>query len=150
MSAICIEGRNNYSRGAIQRDFADGIRELDMENAQEEDPDQFNPEDQIRDYDEVARSLPVFCVSSRAFQKLSGRLLRDSNVSGFRSADETEIPQLQAHCKKLTEGGRAANCRAFLTNFSQLLTSLSLWASNDGSGVNLSDAQYVSFQFEDL
>lgn len=36
MSAICIAGRNDYSRGAIQRDFADGIRELDMENAQEE------------------------------------------------------------------------------------------------------------------
>src|SRR5882724_11628542 len=87
-SALCIEGRNNYSRGAIQRDFADGIRELDMESAQEEDPDQFNPDEQLRDYDEVARSLPVFCVSSRAYQKLRGRLQRDNKVPGFRSAEE--------------------------------------------------------------
>ncbi|KAH7416967.1 Dynamin family-domain-containing protein [Cadophora sp. MPI-SDFR-AT-0126] len=144
MSAICIAGRNEYSKGAIQRDFADGIRELDMESAQEEDPDQFNPEDDLRDYDEVARSLPVFCVSSRAYQKIQGRLQRDKAVPGFRTAEETEIPQLQAHCKKLTEAGRASNCRNFLTNLSQLLNSLGLWASNDGTGLNLTDAQLAA------
>jgi hypothetical protein len=103
------------------------IRELDMESAQEEDPDKFNPDEELRDYSEVARSLPVFCVSSRAYQKLQGRLQRDNKVPGFRSAQETEIPQLQAHCKKLTEAGRASNCRSFLTQFSQNLTSLRLW-----------------------
>jgi hypothetical protein len=115
-----------------------------MESAQEEDPDQFNPEEDLRDYVEVARSLPVFCVSSRAYQKLRGRLQRDNKVPGFRSAEETEIPQLQAHCKKLTEAGRASNCRAFLTNLSQLLNSLRLWASNDGTGVNLTDARLAA------
>ena len=114
-----------------------------MESAQEEDPDQFNPDEQLRDY-EVSRSLPVFCVSSRAYQKLRGRLQRDNKVPGFRSAEETEIPQLQAHCKKLTEAGRASNCRAFLTNLSQTLNSLRLWASNDGTGINLSDAQLAA------
>ncbi|KAH6709607.1 Dynamin family-domain-containing protein [Leptodontidium sp. MPI-SDFR-AT-0119] len=144
MSAICIAGRNNYSKGAIQRDFADGIRELDMESAQEEDPDRFNPEDDLRDYDEVARSLPVFCVSSRAYQKIQGRLQRDKAVPGFRTAEETEIPQLQAHCKKLTEAGRASNCRNYLTNLSQLLNSLGLWASNDGIGLNLTDVELAA------
>ncbi|KAK0126069.1 hypothetical protein ONS95_007689 [Cadophora gregata] len=144
MSAICIAGRNDYSKGAIQRDFADGIRELDMESAQEEDPDRFNPENDLRDYDEVARSLPVFCVSSRAYQKIKGRLQRDKAVPGFRTAEETEIPQLQVHCKKLTEAGRASNCRNFLTNLSQLLNSLGLWASNDGTGLNLTDAQLAA------
>jgi hypothetical protein len=116
MSAVCIEGRNKYSKGAIQQDFAAGIRELDQENAQEEDEDNFDPTAEMRDYEEVARSLPVFCCSSRAYQKMSGRLQRDSKVPGFRSIKETEIPQLQQHCKKLTEGVRASNCRRFLTN----------------------------------
>jgi hypothetical protein len=116
----------------------------DRESAQEEDPDQFNPDEQLRDYDEVARSLPVFCVSSRAYQKLRGRLQRDNKVPGFRSAEETEIPQLQAHCKMLTEAGRASNCRAFLTKFCQNLTSLRLWASNDGTGLTLTDAQLAA------
>lgn len=84
--------------------------------------------------------LQVFCCSARAYQQLSGRLQRDSTVPGFRSMEETEIPQLQQHCKRLTEGVRASNCRRFLTNFSQLMNSLSFWASDDGTGLNISDA----------
>jgi hypothetical protein len=34
-----------------------------MENAQKEDEENFDPEEDIRDYDKVARSLPVFCCS---------------------------------------------------------------------------------------
>ncbi|CZR50756.1 uncharacterized protein PAC_00630 [Phialocephala subalpina] len=144
ISAVCIAGRNKYSKGAIQRDFADGIRELDQEAAQEEDPDQFDPEKELRDYDEVANSLPVFCVSSRAYQKVQGRLQRDKDVPGFRSAEETEVPQLQGHCKKLTEAGRASNCRVFLTNLCQFLNSLGLWATNDGTGLKLTDTQLAA------
>ncbi|KAF8866379.1 hypothetical protein BDZ45DRAFT_639507 [Acephala macrosclerotiorum] len=144
ISAVCIEGRNKYSKGAIQRDFADGIRELDQEAAQEEDPDQFDPDKELRDYDEVASSLPVFCVSSRAYQKVQGRLRHDKDVPGFRSAEETEIPQLQAHCKKLTEAGRASNCRVFLTNLYNVLNSLSLWATNDDTGLKLTDTQLAA------
>lgn len=73
-SALCFAGRNHYSKAAIQQDFDAGIRELDQENAEEEDPDNFDPQGEIRDYDEVARTLPVFCVSSRAYQKLCGRM----------------------------------------------------------------------------
>ncbi|KAI7365368.1 hypothetical protein KC328_g18655, partial [Hortaea werneckii] len=104
-SALCIAGRNAYSRDAIRNDSAAGIRELDQENAEEEDPEHFNPEEDLRDYDEVARNLLVFCVSSRAYQKLSGRLKKDKDVPGFEDVQQTEMPQLQAHCKKLTENG---------------------------------------------
>ncbi|KAJ9637247.1 hypothetical protein H2199_007533 [Coniosporium tulheliwenetii] len=144
ISAVCIAGRNRYSKGAIQQDFAAGIKELDQENAMEENEATFNPEEDLRDYDEVARSLPVFCVSSRAYQKLSGRLQRDEDVPGFKTLEETEIPQLQAHCLKLTESGRITSCRRFLSSFSQLTNSMGLWASNDGSGLQLSDTQMRS------
>ncbi|KAK5681112.1 hypothetical protein LTS10_006873 [Elasticomyces elasticus] len=136
MSAICIRGRNEYSRDAIRQDFADGIQELDQENAEEEDPDAFDPTEDIRDYEQVARDLPVFCVSSRAYQKLEGRFKKDKDVPGFESKDQTEIPQLQIHCKKLTENGRQAGCRRFLNSLTQFLTSLGLWSSDDGSGKN--------------
>ncbi|KZL84766.1 tat pathway signal sequence [Colletotrichum incanum] len=134
VKSICIQGRNEYSKGAIQRDFAMGIKELDQEAAIEEDEQTFNPDEDIRDYDEVARNLPVFCVSSRAYQKMRGRLQRDDfNNDGFHDVDETEIPQLQHHAKKLTEGSRAANCRRFLNDLRQLLNSMKMWAANDGS-----------------
>lgn len=141
MAALCISGRNAYSKGAIQQDFAAGIKELDQELAAEEDEENFNPDVETRDYEEVARSLPVFCVSSRGYQKLQGRLQKDPSVPGFKSVEETEIPQLQAHCKKLTEAGRAANCKRFLNNFSQLLNSLTMWASSDGTGLHLTADQ---------
>ncbi|KAL9025304.1 MAG: hypothetical protein Q9196_005847, partial [Gyalolechia fulgens] len=141
MSAMCIAGRNQYSKGAIQQDFAAGIKEIDQEIAAEEDEENFNPDTEVRDYDEVARSLPVFCVSSRGYQKLQGRFRKDPPVPGFTNIEETEIPALQAHCGKLTETGRAANCRAFINKLSSLLNSLTIWASSDGTGANLTKEQ---------
>ncbi|KAL9037208.1 MAG: hypothetical protein Q9214_005802, partial [Letrouitia sp. 1 TL-2023] len=141
ISAICISGRNQYSKGAIQQDYAAGIKELDQELAAEDDEENFNPDTEFRDYEEVARSLPVFCVSSRGYQKLQGRLRKDAPVLGFKAIENTEIPQLQKHCMKLTEAGRSADCRRFVNNLSQLLNSLSLWASNDGTGANMTNEQ---------
>ncbi|EME49943.1 hypothetical protein DOTSEDRAFT_50105 [Dothistroma septosporum NZE10] len=141
LSAMCIKGRNEYSRGAIQQDFAAGIRDLDQENAADEDPNNFNPDEDIRDYDEVARGLSVFCVSSRAYQKLCGRLKKDTAVAGFTRAEETEIPALQDHVKRLTIKGRQAGCRRFLNSLTSLMSSLALWASDDGTGVKLSSQQ---------
>ncbi|MCJ1312890.1 hypothetical protein MMC25_006566 [Agyrium rufum] len=141
ISRDCIEGRNGYSKGAIQQDFASGIKELDQELAEEADEENFNPENEIRDYDEVARSLSVFCVSSRGYQKLKGRLTKDPDVPGFKAVEETEIPQLQEHFRKLTETGRTETCKRFLINFGQLLNSMTLWASSDGRGMNMSKDQ---------
>lgn len=141
LSAMCISGRNQYSKGAIQQDFAAGIRELDQEIAAEEDEENFNPDNDVRDYEEVAHSLPVFCVSSRGYQKLCGRLEKDAEVTGFTTKEQTEIPLLQAHCEKLTETGRSANCRTFLNKLSQLLNSMTIWASSDGTGANMTAEQ---------
>ncbi|KAJ4348698.1 uncharacterized protein N0V89_010076 [Didymosphaeria variabile] len=137
--AICIEGRNKYSKGAIQQDFAAGIKELDQEAAVEADEAAFNPDEELRDYEEVASSLPVFCVSSRAYQKMCGRLKKDEAVPGFRTQEETEIPQLKTHCMSLTESGRIQNCRTFLLNLCSNLTTFFLWASNDGTGLKMTD-----------
>ena len=142
--AMCIGGRNDWSRKHIREDFADGIKELDQENAAEDDPDNFDPDEDTRDYDEVARSLPVFCVSARAYQKLCGRLQKDGSVGGFASRHETEIPQLQDHCRKLAESGREAGCKNFLNGMSQLLSSLALWTSDDGGGQQMSTQQRMS------
>ncbi|KAK5950264.1 hypothetical protein OHC33_008733 [Knufia fluminis] len=141
ISTECIAGRNNYSRDAIKQDFAAGIKELDQEIAEEEDAANFDPEEDIRDYDEVAASLPVFCVSSRAYQKMCGRFKKDKHVLGFETLEATEIPALQKHCSKLTEANREAACKRFLNSMNALLNSLRLWSSSDGSSANLTDDQ---------
>lgn len=83
----------------------------------------------------------MFCVFSRGYQELTGRLRKDPHVSRFTTVEETGIPQLQAHCEKLTDSGRLANCRAFNNKLSQLLNSLTLWAASDGTGANMTAEQ---------
>lgn len=73
-------------------------------------------------------------MSSRAYQQLRGRLKKDNfSNDGFKSVEDTEVPQLQEHAKKMTVAGRALNSRVLLNDMSQLLTSMKLWADNDGT-----------------
>ncbi|OAP64869.1 hypothetical protein AYL99_00841 [Fonsecaea erecta] len=141
--ACCIAYRNERSRDAIRQDYAAGILELDQELAEEEDAASFDPEVRTRDYDEVARKLPVFCVSSRAYQKLKGRLPQDATPPGFKHIDETELPALQAHCVQMTAPARQAYCRKILSNIFHYLNSLRLWASNASQANNLTGLRSV-------
>jgi len=84
----CIAERNKYSTGAIQQDFAAGLRELDLEATEERDGENFDPNIDQRDYEEVANSLPVFCVSSRGYQKLQGRLKKDGDPPVFKDIEQ--------------------------------------------------------------
>lgn len=141
IASYCILARNEYSAGAIQNDFASGLEELDREAAEDAGGENFDPEAQLRDYTEVANQLPVFCVSSRGYQKLRGRLRKDGDPPVFQNIEQTGIPALQAHCEKLTEEGRTMTARRFLTNLSQLCNSLSLWSTSDGTASHLSEDQ---------
>lgn len=131
ISRICISGRNDYARLAIQRDFAAGIKELDQEIAIEEDIWKFDPSEEYRDYDEIGRALPVFCVSARAYQKLCGHYEIDADVAGFKTQEGTEIPQLQKHCREIALCPQIQSACAFLSNVSRQLITLSLWAKRD-------------------
>ena len=90
------------------------------------------------------------------YQKLKGRFRKDPPVAGFSNIIETGVPALQAHCEMLTEAGREANCRAFLNKLNQLLNSLTLWASSDRTGANLTkeqktkEARFLSKSLEGL
>lgn len=130
MRAFCIRSRSEYAKNSIKKGFAMGIKELDEERAIEEDEAHFDPAKEIRDYGKVARDLPVFCVSARAYQKLAGRFEKDAvQIIGFTAPDETEIPQLQEHAKSLTESGRMNISRLFLNELRHLLNSMKLWTS---------------------
>ncbi|KAI4596491.1 hypothetical protein KJ359_005245 [Pestalotiopsis sp. 9143b] len=125
IKAVCVRTRNDHSRRAIREDFARGIKELDQDSMNDAD---FDPEDDARDYDDVAVSLPVFCTSSFAYQTLSGRFRQDGTTPGFSNLQETEIPQLQDHAIFLTRAARSDTARRFLELFFQQLNSLSIWA----------------------
>lgn len=128
--ALCIRERNRLSKQQIQTDFAAGIREIDDQLAYEKDPNNFDPTENVRDYKAVSENLPVFCVSSRAYQKLCGRLVRDTDVHGFPDVESTSIPQLQEHCRKLIFKTRKGTSERFLTSLSALLNTCLLSVRN--------------------
>jgi hypothetical protein len=110
--------------------YANELCRLDQEAAIEEDEDEFDPDEELRDYDSLAKELPVFCASGRVYQKLCGRLKKDRvNADGFEAPDDTEIPQLRTHGRKLAELGRKHTNRAFLNEFLQVLQSVNIWAA---------------------
>lgn len=139
---IAIAARNKWSTARIRNDYAAGIRELDQDCAEEADGDNFDPSASNRDYRHVADSLPVFCISSRAYQALNGRFDEmDAQNMGYNTLAETGIPQLIAHCIKMTELNRIARNRSFMGEVTNLLLSLSLWSSGDNASRKLSAEQ---------
>lgn len=162
---LCVEGRNEYSRAAIRKDFAMGIREsvresvspgfpfralltcnpgsrFDQQDVEAQDPENFDPEVDQRDYDAIAADLPVYCVSSRAFQNLCGRLPHDKfDPSGFPSVEDTEVPALQDHAGVLTEKARAALARRWLHGFAKLIYSMIIWSGNHATQATLTDSE---------
>lgn len=80
-----------------------------------------------RDYDLVAKSLPVFSISSKAYQQLERGLDQCVNpVSGFINTEDTGIPALQAHTKALTMEDQIRKYKSFLTDFLTVLSSLAV------------------------
>ncbi|KAK4165396.1 hypothetical protein QBC43DRAFT_343802 [Cladorrhinum sp. PSN259] len=121
--SACIKYRNEYSRPAIQTQFANGIREIDVDNAAQ-DPDSFDPQYAERDYEQIAQKLPVFCVSSKAYQKLSGRLEKDDPIAGFFNLGDTEMPALMEHARHIVAETHAAAFRRFLRDLCRFFNSL--------------------------
>ncbi|PWY95777.1 hypothetical protein BO94DRAFT_562395 [Aspergillus sclerotioniger CBS 115572] len=123
----CIEARNKFSKTQIKRDFALEVQSMDQEA--EDDDTEAQARAPSQDYEELEKNLPVFCVSTRAYQGLRGRPDMVKVVGGFSQLEETEIPLLQRHCLKLTEKAREGSSRRFLTQLNQLLQSMLLWSS---------------------
>ena len=107
-----------------------------MDDERDEDDETFGTIVLHRDYKALADQLEVFCVSSRAFQKLQGRS-GDDKVAGFEELEDTQIPQLQQHAIAVTEDSRLHHNRAFLSQKVGALNTITLWASSNGMGFAL-------------
>ncbi len=111
---------------------------MDLQNEAEADEGS-GPKLFQRDYREIAKKLPVFCVSSKAYQKLSGRLKNDERIIGFPHIEDTEIPALQVHALSIAHQMRAATCRRFLGDLGRFLTSLHLQVIQSDQPLKLAD-----------
>jgi len=94
---------------------------LDQDVAEQRDGEDFDPSSLARDYEVLAEMLPVFCVSGKAFQKMSGNFKEDDEVSGFPDVEDTEIPALKRHARDITKSMRAVALRTFFNDVNQYL-----------------------------
>lgn len=144
--AIAIVTRNEKTSERIRHDFKRGYKGLVQASDSE-----YTVADRVRnaqDVEDIGQRLHVFMVSSAAYQIIRSKdrgedhtrrrndakddtvpqLLGDCS-KGFSDVATTEIPQLQEHCRRLTDEAREKAYRRFLADTLQFLASLQLWAS---------------------
>ncbi|KAL1740588.1 hypothetical protein HDZ31DRAFT_85351 [Schizophyllum fasciatum] len=121
-NAYCSKKRSEYSRGTLKEDFRLGMKDLDDAVAEEKDPDNFDPTQNIRDYDAI--DLPVFTASSRDYVRLKNIVKGDGDPSCFDNVDDTGIPALQQWCHKLTLSSRETSAQRLLEHLRTFVTSI--------------------------
>lgn len=95
--------------------------------AGEDDPESFDPDSDTKNYQETGDQLPVFCVSSRGYQHQCGIVVQKNKAyPGFRTLEDTQIPQLKAHARDIVREMRISGCQDFLGSLAHCLTSLKL------------------------
>ncbi|KAF6817123.1 hypothetical protein CSOJ01_02543 [Colletotrichum sojae] len=138
----CIQGRNNYSREEIQKDFACGLKEFDDELLAEQENGQEQQQQQNKtNYDEIRKSLPVFCVSSRGYQQLRGRMKEDQRVVGFSSLEDTQVLELRKHTLELAASVQDSCLRRHIQQVNRLLRGMDLFLSGDDPLLKMSEAE---------
>ncbi|KAK1977590.1 hypothetical protein LZ30DRAFT_784770 [Colletotrichum cereale] len=124
----CIQKRNKLSSDAVRRHLAKSFKDLDRYDATTE-PDQADA--CPRDYEDMSRQTPVFCTSSRLYQEMHGISLSGNDwTPGYETEDDTGIPQLQAHARKMTEELRITKQKEVLTGICQMLNSIAIWVQD--------------------
>lgn len=132
LSAIAIRRRNQTSAHSIQRTlhlFAENGQEQPASEGQTSTPTPAEP----------PPTCPVFCVSAKAYEQLSGRD-RSERLPGFSTKYDTQIPQLREHCLSASLNAREEHERQFFESLTNFKDELRAWAL-DTSPERAIDAQ---------
>lgn len=121
-NAFCSLKRSEFSRDVLKEDFRVGLKDLDDAAAEERDPENFNPNANLRDYDAI--DLPVFTCSSRDYVRLKGQVQGDGEASCFTNVNDTGVPDLQRWCHQLTVSSRERAARNFLSHLNAFAKSI--------------------------
>ncbi|KAF8974240.1 hypothetical protein BDZ97DRAFT_1945601 [Flammula alnicola] len=129
-NAFCSLKRSEFSRDVLKEDFRVGLKDLDDAAAEERDPENFNPNSNLRDYDAI--DLPVFTCSSRDYVRLKGQVNGDGGASCFSNVEDTGIPELQKWCHQLTISSRERAARTFMMHIKAFAQSIQSYVQGIG------------------
>jgi hypothetical protein len=140
IEGACIMARNERSKADIRETYAESIREIDQDLAEQKGSKNIGASPNTRDYKAIAEALPVFCVSSTVHQLCRGRLEEDRrNRIGFVQEMETGIPELQAHCDHTAKSKHVTSLQSYLAKYSSLVASLTARLISQGGGEGVAD-----------
>lgn len=143
-NAMCLRVRGDMIKKAIRAEVAKDIKQIDEQFRSRSGETEGELID-YRDYAQVARDLPVFVVSSKAYQVLSGHQQDDKfAIRGFLDIEDTELPTLQEHCRSLAFRARELTCKRTLTQTDMALTSIIMWTGHGGTREALSPQEMES------
>lgn len=148
-----IETRNAVVAMKARQQYSIKLRRLDQE-AMEDDDVQLVRLKSRQEYDEAAKQLNVFCVSNRAYLLLISPT--DKTTNGFDTEEETQIPRLQRYAMESADDYRAAACRQFLHEFSELVATLLFQVVSDetplqlGGNVRAQELEHLEASLESL
>ncbi|KAK1573636.1 Dynamin family-domain-containing protein [Colletotrichum navitas] len=142
----CIQKRNEISKEAVRRNFAESFQAIDSHRKATE-PHDARP----RDYGDLARRTPVFCTSSDAYQKMHGIVLsHEDSQPGYETEEDTEIPQLRTHTQKVVEELRIDKYKAVLSGICQILNSIAIWAQDTSGPAMAIDVQNLTASLQNF
>ncbi|KAG6820103.1 hypothetical protein H0H93_005415 [Arthromyces matolae] len=149
-NAFCSLRRSEYSKDVLKEDFRVGLKDLDDAAAEERDPANFNPNQNLRDY--AAIDLPVFTCSSRDYgfdlaSATPGQVKGDGEPTCFSNAKDTGIPALQQWCHQLTVSSRERSARNFLAHLKTFATSIQSYVLGIGE-VTVADREDLRKKWE--
>lgn len=93
------------------------------------------------DYERIGRDLPVYCISSRSYQQLRGRMKKDRRVAGFTTLEETEVPGLQRHTLEFAAAVQDGYFKSHLNEICRFLRGIDLFLAGDEATLKISDAE---------
>ncbi|KAL9612851.1 MAG: hypothetical protein Q9167_002583 [Letrouitia subvulpina] len=149
ISAVCIAGRNRYSKGAIQQDYAAGIKELDQELAAEDDEENFNPDAEFRDYDEVA-SLSLWASNDGTGANMTTEQKTREEKYMSQSIRKLEFnldKAVKESCKELTEEFSESIFDKYETAISNATIEATTTSNRWGAPINRGDRSAGGFHW---
>ncbi|KAF9055172.1 hypothetical protein BDZ89DRAFT_1055778 [Hymenopellis radicata] len=144
-NAFCSLKRSEFSRDVLKEDFRTGLKDLDDAAAEENDPDNFDPAVNRRDYDQI--NLPVFTCSSRDYVRLTGQVSGDGDPTCFSNVEDTGIPALQEWCHTLTLSARERSVKAFFKHLETFSASVQAYVEGI-RGVTPADREALREKWE--
>lgn len=129
LSEELISGRNTTLKDRQLEVYLEQIKNMDLEIREmaENNPDsETRPNIPERDYDEIAKHLPIFCTTARSYQNIQGYTPDEPQHKICKDVNDTGIPEFRKYLLKVGKETQESEMRTTHSDDLEILNDLSL------------------------